>query len=75
MQMTADEMIELRMRKPFLPFTIQMRDGSSVHVDQPNALATARNSTGCAVYDADDHIHIVRYRDIVGVTPAQVNGA
>jgi hypothetical protein len=73
--MNASEMIELSCRRPFVPFTIRLRDGSTVHVDQPNIVATGKNSPECVVYESVDRIRFMAYRDITEVITTPVNGA
>ena len=73
--MNANELIDLRMRSPFLPFEINLKDGTSVRVGFPNEVAIGRSSPECIVFESDDHIRFVAYRDIVGVTMAPANGS
>jgi len=73
--MTASEMIELRGRRPFVPFTIHLRDGSSIRIEQPNVVATGQNSPDCVIYESEDRIRFVAYRDIAEVVMASVNGS
>lgn len=73
--MNANEMIDLRNRLPFVPFTIHLRDGAAVRVEQPYVLATGRNSPECVIYESADRIRFVAYRDIAEITTAPENGS
>ena len=73
--MNASDMIELRSRLPFVPFRIHLRDGTSIHIQEPNQIATGRNSPECVIYESDEHFRFVRYRDVAEVVTATVNGA
>jgi hypothetical protein len=64
--MNAAEMIDLRTRKPFTPFEIRLRDGSSIRVKHPYVLSTRPDSQSCVVHE-DEDMHIVAYRDIAEV--------
>jgi hypothetical protein len=73
--MKASDLIELRSRSPFVPFEIRVNDGSSVHIEEPFQIATPRNSPECAIYESEDRVRFVAYRDIVEVVTAPVNGS
>ncbi len=75
--MNAADMIELRMRRPFVPFEVQMADGSSIQVTEPNLVATARNGRDCTIFESAERIRFVDYKDIRDVVmhPATTNGS
>jgi hypothetical protein len=75
--MNATEMIELRMRHPFVPFEVRLADGSSIHVAEPNLVATARNSGECTIFESAERIRFIRFKDIRDVVlhPATTNGS
>lgn len=70
--MTPAEMIELRTRKPFVPFEVRLRDGSSIQVRHPYVLATRPDSPTCVIHEHDE-MHIVAYRDIAEVVMSSGN--
>jgi hypothetical protein len=72
--MTANEMIELRMRTPFVPFEVHLRDGSSIRVEHPYVLSTGRSSSSCVIHE-NDHLRFVPYRDVTQVVMLTPNGA
>jgi hypothetical protein len=75
--MNSADMIELRTRRPFVPFEVRLNDGSSIHVTEPNLVATGRNSPECTIFESSERIRFVNYRDIVEVVmhPASANGS
>lgn len=73
--MNAAEIISLRDRSPFMPFEIRLKDGESVRVKHAYEIATGPNSPSCVVYEGEDQIRFVAYRDVVEVVTASVNGS
>ena len=65
--MTATDMIRLMNRKPFEPLDIHLADGAKIRVDHPYQMATRQNSPVCFIYDADDEMRFVSYRNITQV--------
>jgi len=65
--MNAAQMIALMNRSPFEPFEIHLSDGTRIRVEQPFSIATGANSPSCIVYQDDDRMRIVAYRDITEV--------
>ena len=65
--MNATQMIELMNRDPFAPLNIRLSDGSRIRVEQPYEIATRPNSPSCAVYEEDDRMRIVSFRNITEV--------
>lgn len=63
-------MIEWRMRSPFVPFEIHLKDGSIICVDRPYLLATGRNSASCVVSEGADSVRFIAYRDVIKVVAA-----
>ena len=70
--MNATQLIELMNREPFEPIEIHLSDGTRILVEHPYQIATARNSPSCTIYDTDDRMRIVAYRNITEIltTPA-----
>jgi hypothetical protein len=67
-------MIELMSRVPFEPFEIHLSDGTQIRVEQPFQIATRPNSPSCVIYDEDDRMRIVAYRNITEVITAAAAG-
>ena len=72
--MNATHMIELMNRVPFEPLEIQLSDGTLIRVEQPFQIATRPNSPSCVIYDEDDRMRIVAYRNITEVITAATAG-
>ena len=74
--MNASQMIELMNRRPFKPIEIRLNDGSSILVEQPFHVSTARNSSSCVIHD-EDKARFVAYRNMTEVVTedAQANGS
>jgi hypothetical protein len=70
--MTANQMIDLMNRAPFVPLEIHMSDGEAVRVEEPFQISTARNSPTCTIYDGE-RMRIVAFRNITEVITS-VNG-
>jgi hypothetical protein len=64
----AAQMIALRNRAPFEPFEIRLSDGSRIRVEHPYHIATREDSPTCIIYDDDNQMRIVAYRNITEVT-------
>jgi hypothetical protein len=73
--MNASDLIDLRMRTPFVPFGMHLKDGSTVRVPVPTVIAISRKGSECVVYEGADRIRFVPYRDIVEVTMEPANGS
>lgn len=65
--MNASQLIEVMNRRPFQPFEIHLSDGERVRVDEPFQVSTARNSPSCTVYDTEDRMRIISYRNITEI--------
>ena len=72
--MNATHMIELMNRVPFEPLEIHLNDGMLIRVEQPFQIATRPNSPSCVIYDEDDRMRIVAYRNITEVITAATAG-
>lgn len=68
--MNASQMIALMNRVPFEPFEVHLSDGTQIRVEQPFQIATRPNSPSCVIYDEDDRMRIVAYRNITEVITA-----
>ena len=73
--MNAEEMIQWRMRSPFVPFDIRLRNGESVRVQLPTSIAIGRKIPECAIYESAERLRFVAYRDIAEVVMAPANGS
>jgi hypothetical protein len=73
--MTANLMIDLMNRTPFTPLEIHLSDGALIRVEEPFRIATARNSPTCIIYEGDDRMRIVSYRNITEVGTSPINGS
>jgi hypothetical protein len=65
--MTANKMIELMNREPFEPLEIHLNNGTKVRVEQPYQIATRPNSPSVIVYDDEERMRIIAYRNIAEV--------
>ncbi len=65
--MNATQIIELMNRAPFVPLEIHLSDGAQILVAHPYQISTSRNSPSCTIYDADDRMRIVAFRNITEV--------
>lgn len=65
--MNATQMIELMNRTPFEPFEIHLTDGTKILVEHPYEIVTKPKSTSCFIFDDDDRMHFVAYRNITEV--------
>ena len=65
--MTARQMITLMNRTPFEPFVIHLTDGTRIPVDHPYEIATRPKSPACIIFDKDEDMRIVAYRNITEV--------
>jgi hypothetical protein len=72
--MTANQMIELMNRSPFVPLEIHLNDGRSIKVEHPYEIATKPNSAICIVYDGE-LARFVSFRNITEVITTSPNGA
>ena len=72
--MTAPEMIELMNRTPFQPMEIRLNDGNRIRVDHPYQIATGADSPSCIIYDNDNRMRIVAYRNITEVITTATAG-
>jgi hypothetical protein len=68
--MTADHLLDLRNRTPFEPLEIHLSDGDQIVVEHPWQIATSRNAAVCTIFDADDRMRIVAYRNITEIVTA-----
>jgi hypothetical protein len=65
--MTATQMIELMNRTPFEPLEIHLSDGTRIGVEHPYQIATRPKSPTCVIFDDDERMRIVAYRNITEV--------
>ena len=65
--MNAAQMIALRNRTPFEPFEIRLSDGTLIRVEHPYNVATGQDSPTCIIYQDDNQMRIVAYRNITEV--------
>ena len=70
--MTANQMIELRNRKPFDAFEVHLADGANIKVKEPWQIATARDSSVCVIFDTDERMRIIAFRNITEVVTRAV---
>jgi hypothetical protein len=68
--MTAALMIALMNRTPFEPLEIHLSDGTSIRVEHPFNIATGQDSPACIIYQDDNQMRIVAYRNITEVITA-----
>ncbi len=67
--MTTEQLREVHLAQPFRPFTLQLADGTTVHVPHPEFLSYSRTGRTIAVAGSDDVIKIV---DVMLVTVTEV---
>jgi hypothetical protein len=67
--MTAQQMIKLRNRTLFEPFEIHLTDGTRIRVEHPYEIATPPKGRAWVIYEDDDGMRIVAYRNITKVIP------
>ena len=72
--MTALQLIRLMNRTPFEPFEIHLTDGARIRIEHPYEIATRPKSRACIIYDEDDGMRIVSYRNITEVVTKTVSG-
>jgi hypothetical protein len=72
--MTALQMIELRNRTPFEPFEIHLTDGARIRVEHPYEIATRPKARACIIYDQDEKMRIVAYRNITEIVTKEIAG-
>ena len=65
--MTATQIIELMNRKPFDAIEVHLADGANIKVEEPWQISTTRNSPVCVIFDADERMRIISFRNITGV--------
>ncbi|OLE51321.1 MAG: hypothetical protein AUI36_18695 [Cyanobacteria bacterium 13_1_40CM_2_61_4] len=65
--MTALQLIKLMNRIPFEAFEIHLTDGARIRVEHPYEIATRPKSPTCIIYDEDEGMRIVAYRNITEV--------
>ena len=71
--LTANQLIELRNRKPFDAFDVHLADGANIKVEEPWQISTSRDSSVCVIFDTDDRMRIISYRNITEVVTRAVN--
>jgi hypothetical protein len=54
-------------RVPFQPFEIHLSDGARIRVENPYEIATRPKSQSCIIYEEDEGILFVAYRNITEV--------
>jgi hypothetical protein len=62
--MNAAQMIVLMNRTPFEPFEIRLGDGTLIRIEHPYNIATGQDSPACIIYQNDNQMRIVAYRNI-----------
>jgi hypothetical protein len=72
--MTAVQMIKLMNRTPFEPFEIHLTDGARIRVEHPYEIATRPTGRTCIIYDEDEGMRIVAYRNITEVVTKTISG-
>lgn len=72
--MTANQIIELMNRSPFVPLEIHLNDGARIRVEHPYEIATKPNSAVCIVYDGE-LARFVALRNITEVITTPANAA
>lgn len=65
--MNATELLKVMNRDPFHPFEVHLSDGARITVEHPWQISTAPNSATCTVYEGDDGMRIVAYRNITEI--------
>ena len=73
--MTANQLIQLKNRSPFSQLEIHLSDGASIRVEQPYHVATRRNSPTCVIYEDDERMRFLAFRNITDVITTSVNGS
>lgn len=74
--MTATQMIELMNRKPFDSFEVHLSDGANIKVEEPWQISISRNNPVCVIFDADERMRIIFFRnftEVVTRTPVNCN--
>ena len=72
--MNASQLIELMNRTPFEPLEIHLNDGTSIRVEHPYQIATRPNSPTCIIFEEDDRMRFVAYRNISEVITTATAG-
>jgi uncharacterized DUF497 family protein len=70
--MTATQMIELMNRKPFDAFEVHLADGANIKVEEPWKISTSRKSLVCVIFDAEERMRIISFRNITEVVTRAV---
>jgi hypothetical protein len=70
MFMNAALMIELMNRTPFEPIEIHFNDGKIIRVEHPYNIATTQESPACIIYQDDNRMRIIAYRNITEIVTA-----
>lgn len=65
--MNATEILKLMNRSPFEPFEVHLSDGARIRVDHPWQIATSPHSPTCAIYEDEDGMRIVSFRNITEI--------
>jgi hypothetical protein len=65
--MNATQMIDLMNRTPFEPFEIHLSDGTHIRIEHPYEIATRPKGSACIIYDDEERMRIVAYRNITEV--------
>ncbi len=68
--MNATQMIALRNRAPFEPLEIHLSDGAVIRVEHAYNIASGQNSPTCIIYQDDDRMRIIAYRNITEIITA-----
>ena len=62
--MNAAQLIELMNRTPFEPLEVRLSDGTLIRAEHPYNIATGQNSPTFIIYQDDDRMRIVAYRNV-----------
>lgn len=68
--MNAIEVLKLMNRTPFEPFEIRLSDGTRIPVEHPWEISTRPDSPTCTIYEAEQGMRIVAFRNITEVVTA-----
>lgn len=73
--MTANQLIELMNRSPFEPLEIHLADRTTINVEHPYQIATKPHSQACVIYEDDERMRFVAYRNITEIITKATSSA
>jgi hypothetical protein len=72
-QTFEETLLSFKRREPFEPFVVQLRDGRTVEVDEPEAVVFA--GSGASFLSPDYEIISFRASDVLSIRPASPEAA